>query len=671
MNRGRISISVFLCFLMMMLLVVIGCSSSSDAPAPEATYTVTFDSQSATAAASPTSKTVTSPATTVVTLPTPPTKTNYYFAGWWTAATSGGTEFTASTTVTASITVYARWSTSPVYTVTYDSQGGSAVGAQHVTSPATTVVTLPAAPTKTGYIFGGWYTATSGGGTAFIATTEVTADITVYAKWNSYTYTVTFNSQSATVEASPTSKTVTSPATTVDALPTAPTKTGSTFAGWYTATSGGGTEFTATTTVTANITVYAKWSTNSVYTVTYDSQGGSAVDAQHVTLPATTVGTLPTAPTKTNYTFDGWYTATSGGGTQFTASTTVAASLTVYAKWTAIPGAFTQDDLTGPWAFNMVKTGQHGDGTSANDWVRGRLSIDGSGNVSCVSMSNSTNATGCPASIDWKMTINSSGVISETGADAADSGHMTMTSNKNFIAGTGSGGSSYQLATMQKVVTGTSYSAADVQSKSFVYHALWVGSTNGSSAWIYGAGTTDTGGNTTISSQTNSWGSNSQINELRGTFVVDGNGNVTLLGNSFFHGFMSDDKKTIVAAYGGDGSVAYYIIQFTGTEFTAGPLPVGISAAHMLAVGSTPAPFWLHFTSTVASGGVMSFSNSVSSNSGVAAPGTTLTGHISASGTVTVAEDPSFHGQVSDDGKFTVATQTITSGAYALQVTTQ
>jgi len=643
---------------MMMLLVVIGCSSSSDAPAPAATYTVTFDSQSATAAASPTSKTVTSPATTVVTLPTPPTKTNYYFAGWWTAATSGGTEFTASTTVTASITVYARWSTSPVYTVTYDSQGGSAVGAQHVTSPATTVVTLPAAPTKTGYIFGGWYTATSGGGTAFIATTEVTADITVYAKWNSYTYTVTFNSQSATVEASPTSKTVTSPATTVDALPTAPTKTGSTFAGWYTATSGGGTEFTATTTVTANITVYAKWSTNSVYTVTYDSQGGSAVDAQHVTLPATTVGTLPTAPTKTNYTFDGWYTATSGGGTQFTASTTVAASLTVYAKWTAIP-----NDLRGTWRMNQLKTGGGG-------WGRAIATVDSSGNVTLSSCLSSDGDTTCPSAGTVTMTINAGGVITVSGTGDTDT-NMTMTSNKNFAAGTATSGTNYDMQIIQKVVPGTSYSNADLQSKSFVYHQLMVGA---DLQWSRGDGTTDATGMLSIAHDISPSGDHgAQPNA--GRFSVDASGTVTADTLTDFKGFLSADKKTIVGTQTEiKGTSTYYsfiIFQITGQTYTAGPLPVGISAAHMLACGSTPAPFWLHFTSTVASGGVMSFSNSVSSNSGVAAPGTTFTGHISASGTVTVAEDPSFHGQVSDDGKFTVATQTITSGAYALQVTTQ
>ena len=72
-------------------------------------------------------------------------------------------------------------------------------------------------------------------------------------------YLITFNSQNATVEASPASKTVTAPATTVVTLPTAPTKTGYTFAGWFTEVEGDGTEFIASTVVTASISVYAKW----------------------------------------------------------------------------------------------------------------------------------------------------------------------------------------------------------------------------------------------------------------------------------------------------------------------------------------------------------------------------------------------------------------------------
>ena len=154
------------------------------------------------------------------------------------------------------------------YTVTFDSQSATVAAnpaSKTVTTPVTTIDALPTAPTKDGYIFGGWYTAINGGGTAFTASTAVTANITVYAKWTANIITVTFDSQSATMAANPASKTVTTPATTIDALPTAPTKDGYIFGGWYTAINGGGTVFTASTAVTADITVYAKWDTPIVY----------------------------------------------------------------------------------------------------------------------------------------------------------------------------------------------------------------------------------------------------------------------------------------------------------------------------------------------------------------------------------------------------------------------
>lgn len=81
---------------------------------PAYTYTVTFDSQGAETAASPATKIVVSPATTVGTLPTLPTKTGYTFGGWFTAENGAGTEFTASTKVTGNLTVYAKWTVKPV-----------------------------------------------------------------------------------------------------------------------------------------------------------------------------------------------------------------------------------------------------------------------------------------------------------------------------------------------------------------------------------------------------------------------------------------------------------------------------------------------------------------------------------------------------------------------------
>jgi uncharacterized repeat protein (TIGR02543 family) len=74
-----------------------------------------------------------------------------------------------------------------------------------------------------------------------------------------YVYTVTFNKNGGDTEASPATMTVTSPATNVGALPTAPVKAGYAFVGWNTKADGSGSAFTASTTVTADITVYAKW----------------------------------------------------------------------------------------------------------------------------------------------------------------------------------------------------------------------------------------------------------------------------------------------------------------------------------------------------------------------------------------------------------------------------
>jgi uncharacterized repeat protein (TIGR02543 family) len=72
------------------------------------------------------------------------------------------------------------------------------------------------------------------------------------------------------------------------------------------------------------------------------------------------VGTLPT-PARTGFTFGGWYTAQNGGGSQFTASTPVTATITVYAKWTTDPAPsdlFLEDALAWITA-NAVEGGEY------------------------------------------------------------------------------------------------------------------------------------------------------------------------------------------------------------------------------------------------------------------------------------------------------------------------
>ena len=195
-------------------------------------------------------------------------KTGYLFGGWNTMPNGTGTNYSPGSTFTmgaANDTLFAKWN-SYTYTITFDGQGATTPAnptIKTVTSPATTIVALPPPPSKTGYIFGGWFTAVNGGGTEFTASSVVTASDTVYAKWN-ITYTVTFDDQSATTLVNPKTKTIITPAITIDALPTQPSKTACTFSGWYTAKFGGGTEFKASTVVTADITIYANWTVTDI-----------------------------------------------------------------------------------------------------------------------------------------------------------------------------------------------------------------------------------------------------------------------------------------------------------------------------------------------------------------------------------------------------------------------
>ena len=68
------------------------------------------------------------------------------------------------------------------YSVTFNADGGSEV-ASAKSSTVTGKVTKPANPTKEGYLFDNWYTASNGGGTAYNFNSVVAEDMTLYAKW--------------------------------------------------------------------------------------------------------------------------------------------------------------------------------------------------------------------------------------------------------------------------------------------------------------------------------------------------------------------------------------------------------------------------------------------------------------------------------------------------------
>ena len=141
-------------------------------------------------------------------------------------------------------------------TVKFDSKGGSAVSGLIV--DINERITLPAAPTRTGHEFGGWFKDTDCTIAWKFDSDTVSKNTTLYAKWTANTYTITFDSQGATVDASPGTKTVLN-GQTLDVMPTEPQKSGYLFGGWWTKPNGGGTPFAAATPVTVNTTLYAKW----------------------------------------------------------------------------------------------------------------------------------------------------------------------------------------------------------------------------------------------------------------------------------------------------------------------------------------------------------------------------------------------------------------------------
>lgn len=261
-------------------------------------------------------------------LPTP-TRDGYTFVGWFTQKEEGNQVLETSLVETDSDhTLYARWSTD-AYKVTFDANGGSVDPASKTVEYGSAYGTLPT-PEKKGYGFTGWYTAKDGGDKVTEDTKlEKAKDVTLYARWSANAVTVSFNANGGSVGTTSGSVEYGSK---YGSLPT-PTRTGYTFSGWYTKASGGD-KVTADTKVTnsSKHTLYAQWKVNS-YTVTFNANGGSVSTSSAAVNYGSTYSSLPT-PTRTGFTFQGWYTAASGG-TKVTTSTemTSAKNHTLYAQW--------------------------------------------------------------------------------------------------------------------------------------------------------------------------------------------------------------------------------------------------------------------------------------------------------------------------------------------------
>ena len=356
-----------------------------------------------------------------------PTKEHYIFAGWYTAE-SGGTLLSLDTVyIDSRNEYYARWVPTVDIDVTFDANGGKVNGKD------TDTITIPAAdkgklaslpvPTREGYTFDGWYTAASGG-MKITETTVFSEATTVYALWgaiDSVSFSYTGYAEGENV---------------ADAVVTCNTAGVDFTYKWQYSDSGG--SYSDATKLSAQFisgikytlwiyfkakdglalaelnetdvtlggnnpgVVYTNYTIDGVkysygvpfsmsplggvtkYIVGFYTQGGKiGEESYRVELITGTDGKLtaeqvPT-PTKEHYTFDGWYTAASGGTLLSLDTVYTDSSSKYYARWTENPALTGTATITGTAKFGQTLTASlesgNNTGTLSYQWKRNGIDI--------------------------------------------------------------------------------------------------------------------------------------------------------------------------------------------------------------------------------------------------------------------------------------------------------
>ena len=241
---------------------------------------------------------------------------------------SDQTEFRESANFT--ITVPAL----PTYTNTYKANGGTGSDQTQTHQHGVSFAAKPANTfSRTNYVFKNWNSAANGSGSQYTAGSTYTynANLTLYAQWYA-PYTVSYNANGGSGAPGNQTKIYNQALTLQTAKPT---RTNYVFKEWTTAADGTGSHYSpgGSYTANANATLYAQW--YAPYTVSYNANGGTGAPGNQVKIYNQTLTLSSTAPTRDNYTFVDWTTASNGSGTHYSSGGSYAtnANLTLYAQW--------------------------------------------------------------------------------------------------------------------------------------------------------------------------------------------------------------------------------------------------------------------------------------------------------------------------------------------------
>ncbi|WEV67296.1 InlB B-repeat-containing protein [Bifidobacterium sp. ESL0769] len=272
-----------------------------------------------------------------------PTRPGYRFHGWQIRHGSNLVDYdTLTTPVTGDITLIADWM--PInYKVTFDA---SPVSITETSVPENGTLTDRAPKvTRIGYTLSGWKLDKDGHGTLvdYDLATPVTHDIRLVAVWIPDVHTVTFDTGDGATTIPPKKVNYDDTIGTV----TPPTRPGYTFLNWQIDNGQGKlVDYdTLTTPVTHDITLHAKWvkseaPTPVTHKVTFDTNGGSAIDPVTVNDGDNLTGKVPTT-TREGYTLKGWQIDDGHGNwIDYQLETAVTHDLTLRALWepNKVPG---------------------------------------------------------------------------------------------------------------------------------------------------------------------------------------------------------------------------------------------------------------------------------------------------------------------------------------------
>jgi len=199
-----------------------------------------------------------------------------------------------------------------IYTVTFNTDGGSLISEQQV-SHGSTAVEPATEPEKEGWSFKGWYI----NETKFNFSTPITKDTTITAKWTEI-FMVTFMLNENTIYEE---KEVID-GEFVERPQEDPWRVDWEFNGWYLNES----EFDFTSPVTSDLTIMANWL--ELFTVRFDTDGGSYIAPIRV-VDGDTIDISEVNTTKEGFSLEGWYL----DGVKFDMSTPIVEDITLKAKW--------------------------------------------------------------------------------------------------------------------------------------------------------------------------------------------------------------------------------------------------------------------------------------------------------------------------------------------------